>query len=104
MRLVYRVFSCIFRNCVDDLPEIHPCLCKIKRESFVNPDRSAHHNINNIDEYKMKTYKSIKTMKSRYFFRVGFAEDKPVGPHDSNSNREFEKFDGLPKRPDLICP
>ncbi len=38
----------------------------------------------------MKTYKSM-TM------RVGFAEDKPVGPHDSNSNREVEKFDGLPR-------
>jgi hypothetical protein len=37
-------------------------------------------------------------MKSRYLLRVGFAEDKPVGPHDSNSNREVEKFDGLRRR------
>ena len=42
----------------------------------------------------MKTYKWT-TMKTRYVLRVGFAEDKPVGPHDSNSNREVEKFDGL---------
>ena len=34
-------------------------------------------------------------MNNRYVFRVGFAEERPVGPHDSNSSREVEKFDGL---------
>jgi hypothetical protein len=48
-------------------------------------------------KYNMKTYKWM-AMKSRYVLRVGFAEDKPVGPHDSNSNREVEKFDGLRRR------
>jgi hypothetical protein len=31
-------------------------------------------------------------MNNRYVLRVGFAEDRP---HDSNSSREDEKFDGL---------
>ena len=34
-------------------------------------------------------------MKNRYLSPVGFGEESPVGPPDSNSNREVEKFDGL---------
>jgi hypothetical protein len=34
-------------------------------------------------------------MNNRYVLRVGFAEDRPVEPHDSNSSREDEKFDSL---------
>jgi hypothetical protein len=34
-------------------------------------------------------------MNSRYVLRVGFAEDRRVEPHDSNSSHEVEETDGL---------
>jgi hypothetical protein len=34
-------------------------------------------------------------MNNRYVLRVGLAEDRPVGPDDSNSSREVEKFNDL---------
>ena len=42
----------------------------------------------------MKTYKWT-TMNDRYVLHVGFGEERPVGPNDSNSSREVEKFDDL---------
>jgi hypothetical protein len=34
-------------------------------------------------------------MNNRYVLGVRFGEDRPVGPHDSYSSREVEKFDNL---------
>jgi hypothetical protein len=39
-------------------------------------------------------YKSM-AMNSRYVLRVGFAEERPVGPNGSNLSREVEKFNDL---------
>jgi hypothetical protein len=34
-------------------------------------------------------------MNNSYVLRVGLAEDRPVGSHDSDSSRDVEKFDDL---------
>ena len=37
----------------------------------------------------------MKAMNDRYVSGVKFGEDGPVGPQDSHTSREIEKFDGL---------